>query len=204
VNQAGEAIGQIGSDVAGLFGRFEGYSSESETNGKILRDVFARGDVWFRTGDLMRRDKAGFFYFVDRIGDTFRWKGENVATLEVEEIISACAGVRDAIVYGVNAPRCEGRAGMVALVIDGRFKLESFRRHCVAALPDYARPIFVRIRPEIDVTETFKHKKTSLVEEGFDPKRVKDALYFNDRVREAYVPLDARQFEQITSGRVRL
>jgi fatty-acyl-CoA synthase len=204
VDQAGEAIGKIGSDAAGFSGRFEGYSSDTETNGKILRDVFAPGDAWYRTGDLMRRDKAGFFHFVDRIGDTFRWKGENVATLEVEEIVLACAGVRDAIVYGVKAPRCEGRAGMVALVTNERFDPDVFWRHCEAALPDYARPRFVRIRAAAEVTETFKHKKNILVEEGYDPKCVKDALYFSDRARKAYVPLNSLLFEHIMSGQARL
>ncbi len=200
----GEAIGRIGVNSSNVFGRFEGYSDDLETKRKILRNAFDVDDAWFRTGDLMRRDAGGFYYFVDRIGDTFRWKGENVATLEVEDALCGCPGVRDATVYGVEAPRCEGRAGMAALVIDEDFDFESLHRHLAAILPDYARPVFLRIRQEMDVTETFKHKKKALAEEGFDPKHVRDALYYLDRGRRAYVPLDAARFSGIVSGRLRL
>ena len=89
---------------------------------KILRDVFKKGDAWFRTGDLMRRDEHGYFYFVDRIGDTFRWKGENVATSEVAEALAAVPGIKEVNVYGVDVPGADGRAGMAALVVDGDFR----------------------------------------------------------------------------------
>ena len=108
---------------------------------KILRDVFEPGDAWFRTGDLMRRDERGFFYFVDRIGDTFRWKGENVATSEVSEAMTEFPGVLEANVYGVAVPNTDGRAGMAALVVDARFDLARFHAHLKARLPDYARPL---------------------------------------------------------------
>ena len=90
-----------------------------ERKKKILHDVFKKGDAWFRTGDLMRRDDHGYFYFVDRIGDTYRWKGENVATSEVAEALSTVPGIREANVYGVSVPGMDGRAGMAALVVDG-------------------------------------------------------------------------------------
>ena len=119
--EVGEAIGRIGTADEGG-GRFEGYTDAGETEKKMLRDVFAKGDAWFRTGDLMRLDEQGFFYFVDRVGDTFRWKGENVATSEVNEAILQCPGVVDAATYGVAVPGADGRAGMAALVIDERFR----------------------------------------------------------------------------------
>src|SRR6202012_4455028 len=95
---------------------FDGYTKASDTEKKILRDVFEKGDAWFRTGDLMRKDEAGFFYFVDRLGDTFRWKGENVSTSEVAEAIAAFPGIAEVSVYGVAVPGAEGRAGMAAIV----------------------------------------------------------------------------------------
>ena len=107
VGEIGEALGRIGEDPGA---RFEGYSELAETEKKILRDLFKAGDAWMRTGDLMRRDAHGFYIFVDRIGDTFRWKGENVATFEVASALRACPGVKEAIVYGVAVPGAEGRA----------------------------------------------------------------------------------------------
>jgi fatty-acyl-CoA synthase len=203
-NEVGEAIGRIGVAGAGVAGRFEGYANEWETEQKILRNVFEPNDAWFRTGDLMRRDEQGFYYFVDRIGDTFRWKGENVATLEIEETLCRCAGIRDANVYGVKVPRCEGRAGMAALVVDEDFDFSKLQRHIIANLPDYARPVFIRILAEMDVTETFKHKKKNLAEEGYDPEIISDALYYFDRAQAAYVPVEPRIFGLINAGLVRL
>jgi fatty-acyl-CoA synthase len=201
--EVGEALGRIGVAREGG-GRFEGYTDDGDTEKKILRDVFAPGDVWFRTGDLMRLDDQGYFYFVDRIGDTFRWKGENVATSEVAEAITSCAGVIDANVYGVAIPGSEGRAGMAALVVHDHFDLTALHRHLAERLPAYARPLFVRIRPALDMTETFKQKKQNLISEGFDPCSVSDALYFEDAVRGAYVPLDGSLHAGITKGVIRI
>ena len=108
---------------------FEGYTDAEASEKKILRDVFERGDAWYRTGDLMRADAGGYFYFVDRIGDTFRWKGENVATSEVAAAITAFPGITEATVYGVPVPGTEGAAGMAALVVDGTLDLAEFRKH---------------------------------------------------------------------------
>ena len=135
--------------------------------------MFKPGDAWFRTGDLMRQDERGFFYFVDRIGDTFRWKGENVATSEVAEAIARCPGVRDATVYGVAIPGTDGRAGMAALVVADGFDLAALRRHIDASLPAYARPVFLRVRTELETTATFKHKKDELARAGYDPGATK-------------------------------
>ena len=197
--EIGEAIGRIGSSA-----RFEGYTSPAATEKKILRNVFASGDAWMRSGDLMRIDTEGYYYFVDRVGDTFRWKGENVSTLEVASALCACKDVSDAAVYGVAVPGAEGRAGMALLATGGEIDLTALARQIRETLPDYARPIFLRIKPSLDVTGTFKHQKQDLMREGFDPAEVADPLYVFDRSAAAYVPLDRERFAAIESGALRL
>jgi fatty-acyl-CoA synthase len=202
-NEAGEAIGRIGiADEGG--GRFEGYTDKAETEKKILRDVVAKGDAWFRTGDLMRLDAQGFFHFVDRAGDTFRWKGENVATGEVNDAIRQCQGVRDATTYGVEVAGHDGRAGMSAVVIDDDFDVMALADHLRARLPVYAHPLFVRISEDLDATETFKQKKHQLAREGFDPAGVTGPLYFRDPVSGAYRPLKADDHARIVNGAIRI
>jgi fatty-acyl-CoA synthase len=198
--EAGEALGRIGADPAQ---RFEGYTQGPETEKKILRDVFAPGDAWMRTGDLMRRDAEGFYYFVDRIGDTFRWKGENVATNEVAASIAAARGVREAVVYGVAVPGAEGKAGMAVIAADPPPDLDDIARR-LESLPRYARPLFLRLRPALDLTSTFKPKRGEMADEGFDPARIADPLYVFDAERGAYVALDAARFRAIESGAIRL
>ena len=198
-NEVGEAIGRIDPGS-----RFEGYTNAAESEKKILRNVFAEGDAWMRTGDLMRQDEKGYFYFIDRTGDTFRWKGENVATLDVSEAIAACPGVVEASVYGVAVPGTEGRAGMASLVIDQSFNRATLRGHLTERLPDYARPLFLRIHDRLEMTETFKQKKQHLISEGFDPTIVADGLYFDNAALGAYVALDRALFERILAGDLRL
>ena len=200
-DEAGEAVGLIG-DAEGA-GRFEGYTDRADSDAKVLRDVFAPGDRWFRTGDLMRRDAAGFFFFVDRIGDTFRWCGENVATTEVAEALTGAPGVVEATVYGVAVPHRDGRAGMAALVTGEGFSLAALRLHLASRLPAYARPVFLRLQPAIDSTDTFKHRKAPLVRDGFDPAAVPDPLYVDDRSAGAYVPVDAALHARIADGTFR-
>lgn len=201
--EAGEAIGRIGSADEGG-GRFEGYTDAGETEKKILRDVFARGDAWFRTGDLMRLDDKGFFHFVDRIGDTFRWKGENVATSEVNDAVRDFTGVIDATTYGVSIPGTDGRAGMSALVVNEGFDIEALPAHLAHRLPAYARPVFIRISRELDATETFKQKKGDLAREGFDLAAISDPLFMADPKTGAYVALDCDIHAQINDGAIRL
>jgi fatty-acyl-CoA synthase len=201
--EAGEAIGRIGSADEGG-GRFEGYTDAGETEKKILRDVLAKGDAWFRTGDLMRQDEQGFFYFVDRVGDTYRWKGENVATGEVNDAILQCPGIVEASTYGVTVPGADGRAGMAALVIDERFDVEAFAEQLAHRLPAYALPVALRICATLDTTETFKQKKQQLMRDGFDPAVVRDPLYIRDGGTGSYGPLDAELYARIVSGDVRL
>ena len=198
-NEIGEAIGRIGSGA-----EFEGYNSAADTERKILRDVFEPGDAWYRTGDLMRRDAGGFFYFVDRVGDTFRWKGENVATSEVAAALMAFAGVREASVYGVAVPGTEGAAGMAALVADGALDFAGLRAHLSRRLPAYARPLFLRLKDRLDTTSTFKPQQTELKRQGFDLTVVRDPIYFDDPEQGAYVPLDAALYERIDAGKVRV
>jgi fatty-acyl-CoA synthase len=206
VDEAGEAIGEILNDPAKPASRFDGYADAAATKAKILRDVFREGDSWFRTGDLLRRDASGYFYFVDRIGDTFRWKGENVSTTEVAEAIATFPCVREANVYGVSVLGSEGRAGMAALVVDGveHFDLPGLRAHIAAHLPVYARPVFLRFRRDLDMTGTFKQKKTELVAEGFDLPPGADSVYFDDRTLGAYVPLAADFMTALRAGSVKL
>ena len=201
-NEPGEAIGRIASRDEGGANRFEGYTSGAESERKVLRDVFVPGDAWFRTGDLMRRDAAGFFYFVDRVGDTFRWKGENVSTAEVADVLSACPGVDAAAVYGVELPGCDGRAGMAALATGVDFNLADLGKRVVATLPSYARPVLLRLCNDLQATETFKLKKTVLAEDGFDADRVRDPVFWLHG--DAYVPLDEAAYVRLKEGSLRV
>jgi fatty-acyl-CoA synthase len=203
-DEVGEVIGKILSDPSQPGARFEGYTSQSETESKILHDVFEEGDVWFRTGDLMRKDKRGYFYFVDRIGDTFRWKGENVSTTEVELVLDQFDCILEANVYGVAVEGRDGRAGMAAVVAKDNLDLAALHEHLVRCLPDYARPVFLRIRRDIDVTSTFKQKKLVLVQESFDPTRSEDPIYFNDLRSEAFVRIDTGLYRDINAGKLRV
>jgi fatty-acyl-CoA synthase len=200
VDEPGEAIGRIGADPAA---RFEGYAGGADDEPKILRDVFAPGDAYLRSGDLMRIDGDGFYHFVDRLGDTFRWKGENVATLEVAAALRGCPGVDDAVVYGVGVPGADGRAAMALLTVAGELDLAALALG-VRALPTYARPVFLRVTREPEFTATFKHRKRHLAEQGFDPDRIAEPLYLLDRTRDSYVALDRATFERIIGGAIRL
>jgi fatty-acyl-CoA synthase len=202
--EIGELISEIVDDPLKPSQRFEGYADSSATERKILRNVFKQGDRWFRTGDLMRRDKQGYFYFVDRIGDTFRWKGENVATCEVAETLTSIPGVKEANVYGVKVGNLEGRAGMAALVTGADFSLDEFRRRSREDLPPYAVPLFVRIADHTDLTGTFKMRKFDLVDQGFDPNRVGDPLYFDNPETDRYDKVDMPLFTKIREGQVRI
>lgn len=199
IEEAGELLGRLSSKAEHSF---EGYTNRSETERKILRNVLEPGDAWMRTGDLMRRDAQGFYYFVDRIGDTFRWKGENVATTEVAAALGACDGVTEANVYGVTVPGADGRAGMAALVVTEVFDLTRLHATLAERLPAYARPLFLRIVPSFAQTETFKQKKTGLAEEGFDPTAICDPLYVDSE--GAYRPLDTALYRAIEAAQLRL
>ena len=203
VGEQGELLGRITKNSPMSF---DGYADPKDNERKLVRDCFEKDDLYLRTGDLLKRDYASYYYFVDRIGDTFRWKGENVATIEVEHLLNQAPGVHETAVYGVGVPGTEGRAGMALVVpkdgatVDPRALFE----HASRVLPPYARPLFVRVAPQVDVTGNFKNRKTRLQDEGFDPARFADTLWFRDDVRESYVPLDASLRDDIVAGRMRV
>ncbi|XP_022110810.1 very long-chain acyl-CoA synthetase-like [Acanthaster planci] len=186
---------------------FHGYlAPESAHEKKLVRNVKKSGDLFFNSGDLMVHDKDGYLYFKDRLGDTFRWKGENVATTEVSQILNQYPGIQESNVYGVEVPGCDGKAGMGAVVFkkDYHFDPKAFYDHVVRSLPLYACPKFLRIVGEMDITGTFKHKKTDLAREGFDPNVISDPLFFMDEEKKTYAPLDNEAMQRIVLGNARL
>jgi len=203
-NEIGEAVGLMPATGGARAGRFEGYADQDASDRKVLRNVFEAGDSWYRTGDLMRRDERGFYYFIDRVGETYRWKGENVSTAEVLTALTASRGVAEGVVYGVSVPRADGRAGMAALVVNADFDLAAFRAEVAARLPPYARPVFLRLLTTLEATGTFKPRKQELMQAGFDPSRVTDSLYFDDARSQRYVPVDAALFAAISDGTIRI
>ncbi len=170
---------------------------------KLLHDVMAKGDLWFRTGDLMKMDADGYVYFADRIGDTFRWKGENVSTSEVEIAISSMPGVKHAIVYGVQVPGQDGRAGMAAITPEG-VDLKALYAHLAANLPAYARPVFLRFQKDVETTGTFKYRKVELVKEGYDPRATVDPVFVVDNEARSYQPITPELMQKINGGAIRL
>ena len=191
--EVGELYGQIRRGNGEIVAPFEGYTTATDTAAKILQDVFEPGDAWWRSGDLFRFDEEGYYYFVDRIGDTFRWKGENVSTTEVAQQLSIYADAESTNIYGVKVPGHEGRACMAALALKPgqAFDAQAFYRCVTVTLPVYAQPLFVRVLSQADVTANFKLRKVRLREEGFDTGLISDPLYGLDRERETYAPLDA-------------
>lgn len=185
--------------ISGL--EFKGYTDESATKQKILTDVFRKGDRYYRSGDLMRIDEDSFFYFVDRLGDTFRWKGENVSTTEVAEVLGQAPNVQQITVVGVQVPGMEGQAGLAVIVPESTLDLASFQETS-RQLPAYARPRFLRIVNQLDTTSTHKIQKQTLRNEGVDPARIHDPLFI--LLEDQYVPLDLPRWGALTSGKIRL
>jgi fatty-acyl-CoA synthase len=204
VDEAGEAIGRIDPKSRSASRRFDGYTDADASASKVLRDVFTPGDAWFRTGDLMRCDKAGYFYFVDRLGSSFRWKGENVSASEVASVIMRCPGVVDAVVFGVAVEGTEGRAGMAAISAEDGFRLETLKAHMTAHLPSFARPLFLRLCKTIPATATFKLRQEELAREGLTARGEGDSLWFSEPTTERLVPCDEHLLCAIASGSMRL
>ncbi|XP_038147124.1 hsFATP2a_ACSVL_like domain-containing protein [Cyprinodon tularosa] len=202
-------IGETGLLVGKITHRspFVGYAgNKHQTEKKRLYNVLEKGDQYFNTGDLLRLDHENFLYFQDRVGDTFRWKGENVATSEVADILMVAHCIREANVYGVKAEGHEGRIGMAAITLrEGEtFDPTDVYKQVVSYLPAYARPRFLRIQPSLEMTGTFKMKKVKLVEEGFSPALINEPLYFLDPDLKTYSPLTEEIYGQISSGKVKL
>ncbi|NXU46297.1 S27A6 protein, partial [Drymodes brunneopygia] len=186
---------------------FSGYvGNKDASEKKLLHHVFVEGDVYLDTGDLLVMDEEGFLYFNDRVGDTFRWKGENVATLEVAEIISMMDFAQEVNVYGVSVKNYEGRTGMAAIVLKPHYAFNGERlyKHVVDFLPSYAQPRFVRIMDAMQITATFKHQKMHLANEGFNPEIISEPLYFMYEPAHSYVPLTRELYQKVISGEIRL
>ncbi|XP_076978282.1 long-chain fatty acid transport protein 1 [Tamandua tetradactyla] len=200
--QAGEPgllVGQINQQDP--LRRFDGYVSASATSQKVARSVFRKGDSAYLSGDVLVMDELGYMYFRDRGGDTFRWRGENVSTTEVEGVLSRMLGQADVAVYGVAVPGVEGRAGMAAIA-DPQAQLspDALYQELQKVLAPYARPVFLRLLPRVDTTGTFKIQKTRLQREGFDPRHTSDRLFFLDLKQGHYLPLDEAVHTRICSG----
>lgn len=186
------------------------YKGESKLeNLKIVRDVIKPGDKYFNFGDLLYQDKDYFVYFKDRLGETFRWKGENVATEDVASVLRELDFIEEVSVYGVLVPGCEGRAGMASLKLKTgdtlhHTQLKDVFEICQKKLASYSIPLFLRVQKEMPITGTFKYQKSVLKEEGFDPNLTSDSLYFMDSSLKHYVPLLKDIYYQIVTGKVRL
>jgi len=201
--EPGEFVGKI---VKGHPSRgFDGYVDKEATQKKIAHDVMCKGDMWFRSGDLLIMDEFGWMYFVDRMGDTFRWRGENVSTFEVEAVLNSALEQQDTIVYGVEVPGVEGRCGMACIVAPSTgLDLTSFLAAVKKQLPSYATPIFLRLVQQLDLTGTFKLKKIVMQQEGYNPNVIQDQMFFLDAVKGAYRQLDKCLYNDIIEMRCRL
>ena len=185
---------------------FHGYTDARDTERCILRNVFEPGDAWFNTGDLMRDMGFRHAQFVDRLGDTFRWKGENVSTTQVEAVLDGIAHISETVVYGVEIPGTNGRAGMACLRLECKaadFDFHALLGQLRQALPTYAIPLFLRLSAQMETTGTFKHKKAPLKEQGFDPQCCSDPLYAWLPGTESYVPLTHELHATILAGTYR-
>jgi citronellyl-CoA synthetase len=185
---------------------FSGYTEKEETEKKIFRDVFEKGDTWFNSGDLVFNQGFRHVQFVDRLGDTFRWKGENVSTSEVEKVVNTLNQVAESTAYGIQIPGTDGRAGMVAIIPGTAvetFDLKALAETVRKALPSYAVPKFVRFKEVFETTGTHKIKKKVLRDEGFDPKVVRDPLYVLLPEADTYQPLSEELYQDIVEGKHR-
>lgn len=214
--EVGELITRV--DPANPNERFPGYfKNQTASDKRYIRNVLEKGDMWFRAGDLLRRDPDGCLYFVDRMGDTFRWHSENVSTGEVEEVISRFPQIQEANVYGVLVPNADGRAGCAAIVPNGPVEdldFSGLAEHALKLLPRYAVPLFVRITKEMGTTGNFKVQKGTLREEGMDLGKIQagsekagkpaDAMYWLPPGQSKYVPFRERDLQEVRGGRVKL
>ena len=223
-NEPGQMLYKL--DPANIERKFQGYHGNSTaTRSKILRDVKKKGDAWFSTGDVLRWDREGRWWFVDRIGDTFRWKSENVSTAEVSDVVGTHDAVREANIYGVLVPGHEGRAGCAAVMLDesalpkndgtdekanalalpSQSVLRSLAAHCTSNLPRFAVPLFLRLTKQMHTTGTNKYQKHFLQQEGIDVEKIEasgDKMYW---LRGGvYEPFNLAQLQEIRSGQVKL
>ncbi|XP_042341828.1 long-chain fatty acid transport protein 1-like [Plectropomus leopardus] len=199
--EPGMLVGRINSTDP--LRRFDGYADKDCTNRKIAHNVFKMGDSAYVSGDILVMDEYGYMYFRDRSGDTFRWRGENVSTTEVEGVLSHLLGHTVVAVYGVSVPGVEGKAGMAAIAhTDGQFDLEAFLIAVQKALPSYARPVFLRLMPSVDTTGTFKIQKTRLQREGYKPQDSDEKIYFLNGRAGRYEAVTDELYNAIMEERV--
>ncbi|KAF7495154.1 Long-chain fatty acid transport protein 4 [Sarcoptes scabiei] len=200
--EIGEIVGKIGHDPGKSY---PGYVNNEATKKKIIFNVFNHGDSAFLSGDLVEMDYYGYLYFRDRTGDTFRWKGENVSTNEVEAVIQKVVQLSDCIVFGVSIPNCDGKAGM-AVIADPQqiVDVENLFQKLEKRLPPFAVPLFIRITQKIDLTASFKLSKTSLEKEGYNLLKFSDPIYFLDRKLQKYIPLTQSLYDEIQNGKLLL
>ena len=178
--------------------KFQGYLDAQASNKKILQNVFKTGDQYFNTGDLITLHDNNWLSFADRVGDTYRWKSENVSTMEVAAILNNANGVMDCNVYGVQVDSAEGKAGMAAMNVSDEFSFISFIEHVNKNLNTFQKPYFLRLTKEMQTTGTFKHQKEDLKKQGFNPSLIKDKLYFLQK--DNYVEIDQALYNRIHSG----
>jgi fatty-acyl-CoA synthase len=198
-DQVGELLGLVHTAEGQMVSPFDGYSSKEASDKKLLRDVFQKGDCWWSSGDLMRRDAEDYYYFVDRIGDTFRWKSENVSTTEVAQQLSEYDDAEVINVYGVRVPGAEGRAGMAAVVMqqDKAFDPKRLAEVAIDSLQAYARPLFVRVAEQAEMTGNYKLRKVNLRKEGYDPENFADTLYLLNTATRCYEPYSAELLAEL-------
>ncbi|MFA4929917.1 MAG: long-chain-acyl-CoA synthetase [Patulibacter sp.] len=200
--------GEVGLLVTKITERvpFDGYTDAKATESKILRDLLKTGDQWFNTGDLVLNQGFKHIAFADRLGDTFRWKGENVATTEVEAALLRHPSVEDAVAFGVEIPDTDGRAGMVALKLraEAEFDGQDVAQHVLDTLPSYAVPLFVRLIDEVAQTSTFKSRKVELRNEAYSPDKVDDPLFVLGGRDKGYIPHYADYARDVASSAVRV
>jgi acyl-CoA synthetase (AMP-forming)/AMP-acid ligase II len=185
---------------------FDGYTDAKDSEAKLLHNVFAKGDSWINSGDLVRNQGFRHIAFVDRVGDSFRWKGENIATTDVERAIGSINGVALVGVYGVSVPNTDGRAGMAAVVLQANqaFDGAALARNLFQVLPNYAVPIFVRVMQAQKTTDTFKIRKAELKQQGFDPSEISEPLFVLLQRNRGYEVLTTTHYKHILNGTLKL
>lgn len=199
--ETGEFVGKI---IEGDPTRsFDGYANTEATKKKIVRDVFWKGDMAFSSGDLLEMDEYGYVYFKDRTGDTFRWKGENVSTMEVEGIISELLNQQDCVVYGVEVPSCEGKAGMLA-ISETEIDFPDLVQQMKKKMAPFAIPVFIRIVDQIEATGTFKLPKVKLQQEGYNINKLSDPIYIVDLKKNDCYRLTDELYEKLLSGKLKV
>jgi citronellyl-CoA synthetase len=202
VGEIGMALNELNEDIL-----FTGYKDKEKTKKKYLFDVFVKGDKYFNTGDMLKLHEDQWLSFVDRFGDTFRWKGENVSTLEVENILNSYKSITGAAVYGVTIPNTgAGKAGMasIKLHLSVKFDIDDFSKFVLEVLPGYSIPVFVRIKKELEVTGPYKIKKVNLRKEGYNIEKIIDKIFFWDSTIKKYIPLDSGLSQKINDGKIKI